>query len=73
MAETEAEITSDIDIFQTLQKVNNSLIEALTNKNQNQPVSYVQQVPAAGSGSSTNYMLYIGIGILALFLFMKMR
>jgi hypothetical protein len=64
---------SNIDIFQTLQKVNQSLIDALNSqsKNQESNVSYVQQVPTASSGSSPNYMMYIGIGIVVLILIMK--
>lgn len=58
-----------VDIFQTLKKVNESLVEALLEQTQKEGPTYIQ--PQQPMAKAPNYLLYIGIGIVLLFIFWK--
>ncbi len=60
-----AQTATETDIFQSLQKVNQSLMDVLTR--QQQPV-YVSSPAPMSASSAPNYALYIGVGLLILFL-----
>lgn len=65
---------TDTDIFQTLQKQNQALIDVLNARSQNQPITYVQQAnPTPVAAKAPNYLLYVGIGIGALFLLKQFK
>jgi len=65
---------TDVDIFQTLKKTNESLIEYLDKaqqQQQQQQPTYVQ--PAAPEPARPNYVMYAAIGLLALVLLRKVK
>jgi len=68
----EVQTATDTDIFQTLQKVNQSLLDVLQSKIGTNDISYVQQVPVAAPASGgPNYLLWVGVGLGALLLLRK--
>ena len=59
---------TETDIFQSLKKTNEALVDVLTR--QQQPV-YVSSPAPVSASPAPNYLLYVGIGILVLFFVMR--
>ena len=70
MAEEEKKET-DVDIFQTIKKTNESLVEVLAKQSQQEGPTFVQ--PPAPQPKPPNFLLWAVIGIGALILFKKVK
>lgn len=62
---------TDVDIFQTLKKTNESLIEYLDAAQQPPQPTYIQPPPP--EPARPNYVMYAAIGLLALVLLRKVK
>lgn len=71
-SETAAQTATETDIFQTLKKVNESLVEVLRSQMNPAGTVYLQNTPATTSqAGQPNYLIWLGVGLLAVLLFMR--
>jgi hypothetical protein len=73
-AKDDSTSATGVDIFATLRKNNESLIDVLNRINESQPV-YVSSVSPVTESGGTNYTMYLilGVGIFLFFILRKKR
>ena len=71
---SESTVSTNVDIFETLRKNNESLVDVLNRINESQPVYVSSASPVTASGLP-NYAIYfvLGIGVFLFFILRKKR